>query len=225
MFDKKVLLKAADLLTILVGENGQSLVGLRERLPFLRVEYEKEDMIAYTGTDILVREDLIQMMQTAYDKLQELAPGSNFLVRYGYRHPEVQRRYFNNRYVVHKTEHPELSESELIELTHTQVAFPEVAGHPTGGAIDLTIIDSSGCERDMGTGIADYSEPEKCFTYAESISDEQSENRRFLARIMIDSGFAPYNGEWWHFSYGDREWARFYEKERSLYDQIDYRQS
>ena len=38
---------------------------------------------------------------------------------------------------------------------------------------------------------------------------------------MVSEGFAPFYGEWWHFSYGDREWAAFYEKE-ALYDIIDF---
>lgn len=223
MLDKKALLTAADLLDIPVSENGASMVGIQQRLPFLRVEYEKEDMLEYTGNDIFVREELIPLIEQAYQELQKKLPGHNFLVRYGYRHPEVQRRYFNNRYAVHKEDNPELDEEGLIELTHTQVALPTVAGHPTGGAVDLTIIDTEEKEFDMGTGIADYSEPEKCFTYSDNITAEQAQNRAFLAELMLNAGFAPYNGEWWHFSYGDREWACFYKKPSSLYEQIEFR--
>ena len=224
MLDKKALLTAADLLRVTVSENKASLVGIRARLPFLRVEYEKEDMLAYTGDDILVREDLIPLIEQAYQELQDKLPGHNFLIRYGYRHPEVQQRYFDTRYDIHKAENPELDEVALIELTHTQVALPTVAGHPTGGAIDLTIINGEDKEFDMGTGIADYREPEKCFTYSDNITAEQAKNRAFLADIMLNAGFAPYNGEWWHFSYGDREWACFYDKPHTLYEQIEYRQ-
>jgi D-alanyl-D-alanine dipeptidase len=33
-------------------------------------------------------------------------------------------------------------------------------------------------------------------------------------------GLAPFDGEWWHFSYGDREWAKYYEEEAAaIYDQ------
>jgi D-alanyl-D-alanine dipeptidase len=37
---------------------------------------------------------------------------------------------------------------------------------------------------------------------------------------MTSVGFAPFDGEWWHFSYGDREWAYFYKKKNALYGQI-----
>ncbi|MDR3125675.1 MAG: hypothetical protein LBU20_01195 [Candidatus Nomurabacteria bacterium] len=31
-----------------------------------------------------------------------------------------------------------------------------------------------------------------------------------ILKPMMSQGFAPYDGEWWHFSYGDREWAAWY---------------
>ncbi len=162
MFDKKTLLTAADLLSISIGENNSPLVGLREKLPFLSVKYKKEDMLSYTGDDVLVRKDLIPLIKQAYKTLQKTHPGFNFLIRYGYRHPEVQQKYYADRYKVHKTENPDLTEGELTELTHTQVALPEVAGHPTGGAIDLTILDENGKQLDMGTDIADLNSILKC---------------------------------------------------------------
>jgi D-alanyl-D-alanine dipeptidase len=38
---------------------------------------------------------------------------------------------------------------------------------------------------------------------------------------MMNEGFAPYDGEWWNFSYGDKEWACYYKKEMSLYNQVN----
>ena len=38
---------------------------------------------------------------------------------------------------------------------------------------------------------------------------------------MLEQEFAPYDGEWWHFSYGDREWAFYYKKEKALYKQVN----
>lgn len=36
---------------------------------------------------------------------------------------------------------------------------------------------------------------------------------------MMLYGFAPYDGEWWHFSFGDKEWAFYYKKEATLFEQ------
>jgi zinc D-Ala-D-Ala dipeptidase len=34
---------------------------------------------------------------------------------------------------------------------------------------------------------------------------------------MVEAGFAPYQLEWWHFSFGDQNWAAYYGLESSLY--------
>jgi D-alanyl-D-alanine dipeptidase len=107
--------------------------------------------------------------------------------------------------------------------THNFVAVPSVAGHPTGGAVDATIVDAQGKELDMGTKIGDFSDPEKIKTFSKKISKKQLKNRLLLHEVMVKEGFAPFYGEWWHFSYGDREWACFYGKKRSIYSPIEFK--
>ncbi len=222
-FDPKRVLTVKDLLSVSVHEIGSPLVDLRTEVPEVQCVYEKFDMAPYIGNAMLVRVELVAMLKQAYQQLQHLCPSYSFRVQYGYRHLTVQQDYFAKRYAANKERFPQLSEDALIEQTHLQVAYPPVSGHPTGGAIDITIIDANGTPLDMGTSIADYTDPEKCFTYSESVTKEQSENRLLLARILMEVGFAPFNGEWWHFSYGDREWAKFYGKHEALYGQLSYR--
>jgi D-alanyl-D-alanine dipeptidase len=75
-------------------------------------------------------------------------------------------------------------------------------------------------ELDMGTSIADFSQGKKIWTFFPSISSETRENRWLLRRLLMREGFAPFDGEWWHFSYGDREWAKYYDKKEAIYDSI-----
>lgn len=104
---------------------------------------------------------------------------------------------------------------------HEKIAVPEVAGHPTGGAVDVTIYDMENQkELDFGSKIHDFSS-DICYTFYKNISDDEKENRMLLRRLMLNEGFAPYDGEWWHFSYGDREWAFYYKKGECLYNVID----
>ena len=49
---------------------------------------------------------------------------------------------------------------------------------------------------------------------------EQRSNRGLLQDAMVAAGFAPFYGEWWHFSYGDREWAAFYYRPAALYGPV-----
>ena len=91
-----------------------------------------------------------------------------------------------------------------------------------GGAIDLTITSSQG-DLDMGTMIGDFTDSDKIKTFAKNISQAQKENRQLLHDLMLKENFAPFYGEWWHFSYGDKEWAAFYGHQKSLYSILDFK--
>jgi D-alanyl-D-alanine dipeptidase len=148
-------------------------------------------------------------------------PGAQLKLVYAYRHPDVQTRYFERESAKIREQYPALSEEEIAERTHCLIAVPEVAGHPTGGAVDLTIIGPHG-PLDMGTGIADFADEDLIRFFSTRVTDEQRENRAALRSVMIDErvGFAPFDGEWWHFSYGDREWAAYYALPKAIYGPI-----
>jgi D-alanyl-D-alanine dipeptidase len=42
-----------------------------------------------------------------------------------------------------------------------------------------------------------------------------------LYQVMTEAGFMPFFGEYWHFMYGDREWAYFSGLDESLYSNIE----
>jgi D-alanyl-D-alanine dipeptidase len=72
----------------------------------------------------------------------------------------------------------------------------------------------------MGTAAMEASRDS--FTFSPFVSRQAWDDRQLLRRAMMAAGFAPYDGEWWHFSYGDKEWARFYRKPGALYDQVSF---
>ncbi len=43
-----------------------------------------------------------------------------------------------------------------------------------------------------------------------------------LRNVMVSVGFAPFDGEWWHFCYGDKEWAVYYNKPAACYAPIEF---
>jgi hypothetical protein len=61
-------------------------------------------------------------------------------------------------------------------------ALPAVAGHPTGGAVDVTIL-RAGVALDMGTGYGDWASP-LIYTYAEGLPPAQAANRSSLIWIQ-----------------------------------------
>jgi len=73
---------------------------------------------------------------------------------------------------------------------------------------------------DMGCDYPDFESP-NLHTFAGGLSETQKSNRMLLREAMMNAGFAPFNGEWWHFSYGDREWAAFYGKPNAIYSQVE----
>ncbi len=70
--------------------------------------------------------------------------------------------------------------------------------HNRGGAVDISLADSSGKELDMGTSF-DFFGIEASHDY-ENLSDEVKENRRTLRKIMTRSGFRIFESEWWHYN-------------------------
>ncbi len=218
MEDNKIL-QYKDLIKIKEGEDGNPLVVLQQVAPMIKCQYEKDDMFSQTGDDILVRGDVANKLVQVANNLKAISGDYKLKVVYGYRSPDIQKKYFDKRKEELQTKYNEISNDELLELTHSFVAFPDVAGHVTGGAIDLTI-ESLDQSLDMGSEIANYSDEDIVKTFSKKITTAQLANRLLLRDLMMAEGFAPFYGEWWHFSYGDREWASFYNKNSSLYSKI-----
>lgn len=163
-----------------------------------------EPLVLFQG--VLIRKTVAEKLLSVQKKLK-------ILVTEGYRSPAYQERYFLKRLLFEYDSG--IPFDQLLEITHQCVALPSVAGHPTGGAVDVTLAG-----KDMGGEIADFSCLELLPTYSEKTTPEQRKNRLLLHDAMIAEGFAPFYGEWWHFSYGDLEWAAFYGETRSLYSPL-----
>lgn len=171
-------------------------------------------------------EQQVPVRKTVYDKLIKVArdlqkKNTNYklLVAFGYRELTTQKRLFNE--ILEEVKNRFNDEIEMYEYIHEKIAVPKVAGHPTGGAVDVAIYD---CNIDkilnFGCDILDYS-TNRCYYISNDISAEAIKNRKLLRKIMLAENFAPYDGEWWHFSYGDKEWAYYYNKKQALYSQVD----
>lgn len=73
---------------------------------------------------------------------------------------------------------------------------------------------------DFGSKLYDFVST-KSYVFCPNISRLGKSNRMLLRKCMTRAGFAPYDAEWWHFSFGDREWAFYYKKSYALYNQLD----
>lgn len=186
---------------------------------------ENDEPFIVINKEILTK-GKIKVRKEAFNKLvkaQKILSVKNSLfslqVTYGYRSLIIQKKMFVKvlRNISKKFfEDP----SELYEEVHRYVAVPNVAGHPTGGAVDIIIVNKQTDKSiDFGSKQYDFSNKD-CYVFAPGISKRGQKNRQLLRDVMLAAGFAPFDGEWWHFSYGDREWAYYYKKKNAIYDQV-----
>lgn len=111
-----------------------------------------------------------------------------------------------------RQEHPNWDEERLGDETQrfvTRATDPNrIPPHSTGGAVDLTLVDGTGRELEMGTGF-DHFGPEAAPDYFEAANRSRTvrEHRRLLLRAMLAAGFTVDDTEWWHFDLGNQSWA------------------
>ena len=108
--------------------------------------------------------------------------------------------------------------SRYVSYPENNVLLPPV--HTTGGAVDLTLIDSDGNELDMGTEFDSFSEAASTAYYEQSGADTKiRDNRRMLYKAMTGAGFTNLPSEWWHYDFGDRFWA-YYNRKPAIYNGV-----
>jgi D-alanyl-D-alanine dipeptidase len=212
------MLKYADYADLPVVEVEE--VVLFEAVPqqgVLRVEHLANDTAELTGESIYVRRPVIDLLYWAGQELKNLDRALTLRVVYGYRTLERQTELFEAAKNALAQQYPD--DGGRLEAAHRQVAVPSVSGYPTGGAVAVDML-RDGEPADLGTPVL---QPDRdSFTFSPFVSPQAWEHRQLLRRAMMSAGFAPYDGEWWHFSYGDKEWARFYRKPGALFDQVAF---
>ncbi len=169
-----------------------------------------------------VRESVAEKLKNVNEKLKKVHPNYRLNVCYGFRSKEIQKSAFDEqRRKMGEKRMPFDSIYDFVEEAHRFIAVPTVAGHPTGGAVDITIKDIKNNQfLDMGSLIYEFSS-DKIRCDAKGLTLEQKINRQLLYDLMTAEGFAPFWGEWWHYSYGEKEWAVYYNKESAIYEQIE----
>lgn len=160
-----------------------------------------------TNTPILVRPKVAMMLKNA----SLLLPKEMFIqVDGGYRSPKVQEILWNNRV-------KELGIIKATSLVSNPYDSKSVPGHTTGGAIDVSLLDKDLKEINLSAPFTKYYDEQEL--YSKKITKEAQKLRLLLYKAMLSAGFAPCDNEYWHFSYGDIRWAKYYNK-KPIYNQI-----
>lgn len=92
--------------------------------------------------------------------------------------------------------YPEVPKDELFERGY----IASRSSHSRGSTVDLTLVSvPDGAELDMGSGF-DFFSPMSWPT-SQAVGAAQRAHRLLLRRVMLENGFAPYEKEWWHFTF------------------------
>jgi zinc D-Ala-D-Ala dipeptidase len=140
---------------------------------------------------VLVRTDVAERLRKAADTLPEdLRLG----FWEGLRPIAVQASLWESGLQFLRASYPQANADDLEMTLERFVARPYgvIPPHSTGSAIDVAAVDVFG----------------RVLNPADAWGRLGNE---ILARALRDTGLANYEVEWWHWSYGDEEWARAYD--------------
>lgn len=123
------------------------------------------------------------------------------------------------------SKHPELNNEQIEEILDNFVANPDNNSmplpHGTGGSVDVSLFNvHSGHLLDMGTSFDDASR----HSYTNSLLYKPyllaPKHRMMLLLAMTKSGFTNLPTEWWHFDYGNQNWAFFSGANQAIFDGV-----
>jgi len=140
---------------------------------------------------LLVRPEVADRLQQAALRLPE---DVRLGLWEGLRPVPVQRRLWRDGLAYLRESHPELADAELERLLELFVARPDGARppHSTGSAVDIAPVNAFGQALQPGDAWGRVA-------------------LEVVSAALRESGLANYAPEWWHWSYGDEEWARVFD--------------
>ena len=202
-----------------IEESGEILVNLSD------FGFELEPVYFNDGLsdtpDMLLRQSVAERLAAVRNEMSPL----NFKIWDGWRPREVQHNLYLKYWKDMKTEHPDWTEDQLRVQVGTFVTIAtdpkRIPIHSTGGSVDLTLIDESGAELDMGTGF-DHFGPEATALHYELLEGNETarDNRRLLRESLTKADFRFDEDEWWHFDYGNQIWAAALDKPKANYGEV-----
>ncbi|RQT26004.1 M15 family metallopeptidase [Burkholderia contaminans] len=207
--------------SIALLESHEGFVDLAGFHPRIAVDLGRRDIASRSPHFLKVRRGVADRLIAAAHTLPD---GLRLYVKEGYRPLALQRDSFSAHLAhLRRTLNPLPDEATLIALTSHHVAPPEVAAHPTGAAVDLTLISAEDIELDMGCvmNATDQESSGACYTHNPFVSRAAARNREVLITALTSAGLTNYPSEWWHWSFGDRYWAVMHDQSHALYGPVE----
>ncbi len=191
--------------------------------PVSLVEINEADGILFNTryTEIkLIRSYIYDLIKQARNYLPE---GYRFVIYEAYRPMSYQIKLWDGVVASMREQYPNLdpASEEFIAKCDVYAANPyrQGSGHQSGAAVDISLIGADGEECDMGGSVrgfdktADFDCP--------TISAKARHNRELLRSVLSRVGLVNYPSEWWHYSFGDRLWARLSGSKLAIFGKLD----
>lgn len=199
-----------------IRDTGEPLVDLSNFDFLLEPSYYNRGLSK--NSRIYIRKTIAEKLQ----RIQKMLGIYKFKIWDGWRPREVQHNIYMDHWGKLKNDHSEWEEDRLKEEVGKFVTIAtdpnRIPIHATGGSIDLTLVDSSENELDMGTGFDHFGPEAASLFYEENDNVSQiRENRKLLRKKMSAEDFRYDDDEWWHFDYGNQLWAAVLGKPHAIY--------
>jgi len=202
-----------------VIENNEPMIPIVLKDTKLVLDHDVE--LGYAN-EFIARKSVVDRLKQASLLLPE---GLYLLIKETYRPKSFQTFIYNRRLIklLCLQENENLTSTQIHKLTAEYIAPPNVAGHPTGGAVDVSLIDKSGKEIDFGCKYDDDATISngKCYSFFTDLPANVRKNRELLFSCMESAGFVNYPFEWWHWSYGDKYWASISGAPHAIFSAVD----
>lgn len=187
--------------------------------PFVKVESSKririQMMYPILGMKNAVNECF--MRKTVYEKLieasEKLPEEYGFCIWDAWRPFLLQKELYDTYalMILKEFKKESLPEKEKHEFLLKYIGDPikdpfDSPAHTTGGAVDLTLTKDGEILK-LGTEFDAFT-PKTNTNHFEKQDDEIRDLRRLLYNVMKKAGFTNLPTEWWHYDYGDNNYAK-----------------
>ncbi|MFQ9892180.1 MAG: M15 family metallopeptidase [Emergencia sp.] len=141
--------------------------------------------VVYASSECYI--DIHTAKQLIFAKNRAKADGFRMKVWDAYRPISAQKRFWEL-----------LPDNDFVAYPPDMTVLKEFKNsHMNGQCVDITLTDMGGNELVMPSDFDDFTE--KARLDCLQTTGQARKNGEYLRDIMVEAGFTPYEGEWWHF--------------------------
>ena len=196
-----------------LNENNEPHVDIKKECPKLVVK-----LVGKTNKRSYLRKSVAKMLCQAVEYLPK---GTTFVINDAWRSKEEQAEIVKDFEQYFCRKHPNWNKEKVQkELKKFVAPFRgiKVSGHMTGGAVDLRLI-KDGRRIPMRSKKLAYQE--NALSHQPLLTEHLQRNRQIMFDALEKAGLSNYHREFWHWSYGDYQWAKRNKKEKYFYGPVD----